>query len=123
VRTQVLIVAVVMALTATACGTDGSGALVVDDADSVAADYEYLIPAGTGDRIEAGELVEILPAQLDVNVGEVIRIVNEDSRGHFVGIFYVGVGETVTQRFASPGEFQGACSVHPSGELTLTVHE
>ena len=122
-RRRVLFLAVVMALAATACGTDGSGALVVDDPDSVNADYEYLIPAGTGDRIEAGELVEILPAQLDVNVGEVIRIVNEDSRGHFVGIFYVGEGETVTQRFASPGEFQGACSVHPSGQLTLTVHE
>jgi hypothetical protein len=27
----------------------------------------------------------------------------------------------VTQRFASPGEFVGNCSVHPSGQITLRV--
>lgn len=110
------------AVVVASCGS-GSEALVVDDTGTESATYEFLIPAGTGDRIEAGELVEILPARLDVQVGETIRIVNEDSRGHFVGIFYVGEGETVTQRFASPGEFQGACTVHPSGQLSLVVHE
>jgi plastocyanin len=103
--------------------SEGRGALVVSDPDAGAADYEYLIPAGTAERIAAGETVEILPAELSVHVGEVIRIVNEDSAGHFVGIFYVGPGETVTQRFASPGDFSGLCTIHPSGQITLTVSE
>jgi plastocyanin len=103
--------------------SDGRGALVVSDPDAVEADYEYLIPAGTAERITAGETVEILPAQLAVHVGEVIRIVNDDSAGHFVGIFFVGPGETVTQRFASPGDFSGLCTIHPSGQITLTVSE
>jgi len=103
--------------------SDGRGALVVSDPDALGADYEYLIPAGTAERITAGETVEILPAQLAVHVGEVIRIVNKDSAGHFVGIFYVGPGETVTQRFASPGDFSGLCTIHPSGQITLTVSE
>jgi plastocyanin len=103
--------------------SDGRGALVVSDPDAVEADYEYLIPAGTAERITAGETVEILPAQLAVHVGEVIRIVNDDSAGHFVGIFYVGPGEIVTQRFASPGDFSGLCTIHPSGQITLTVSE
>jgi plastocyanin len=97
------------------------GALVVDDPEATETDYDYLIPAGTAERITAGETVEILPAQLTVKVGEVIRIVNEDTAGHFVGIFYVGPGETVTQRFASPGEFSGLCTIHPSGQISLTV--
>lgn len=106
-----------------ACGSDDDGPLIISDAATAVADYEYLIPAGTWDRINSGEQVEILPARLDVNVGEVIRIINEDDEGHFVGIFYVGAGETVTQRFSSPGEFQGQCTVHPSGEISLVVHE
>lgn len=54
-------------------------------------------------------------------MGEVIEIVNEDDRGHLVGPFFVGANETLTQRFASEGTFIGNCTVHPSGEITLTV--
>ena len=110
------------ALLLAGCSED-RGALIVDDPDAGTADYEYVIPEGTADRIAAGEDVEILPAQLTVRVGEVIRIVNEDLSGHFVGIFYVGAGETVTQRFNSAGEFSGLCTIHPSGQITLTVEE
>ena len=106
-----------------ACGADESGALIEPDTSATDADYDFLIPAGTAARIAGGEPIEILPARLDVRVGEVIRVVNEDTEGHFVGIFFVGAGETVTQRFASPGEFVGNCSVHPSGQLTLVVAE
>ena len=105
-----------------ACSGDRNDALVVDDPGVSQADYDYLIPQGTGERIRAGEDVEILPAELDVNVGETIRIVNEDDEGHFVGIFYVGAGETVTQRFSSPGEYTGQCTIHPSGKLSLRIH-
>ena len=105
-----------------ACSQGRDDALVVDDPGVAEADYEYLIPKGTGDRIRAGDDVEILPAQLDVYVDETIRIVNEDNEGHFVGIFYVGAGETVTQRFSSPGEYTGQCTIHPSGKLLLRIH-
>ena len=113
--------ALVLLLAAGACGSDRSGPLVTEDPGATVFDYDYLIPEGTADRITAGEAVEILPEELEVRVGEVIRIVNEDDEGHFVGIFFVGAGETVTQRFANEGEFLGTCSVHPSGQLTLLV--
>ncbi|MCU0274545.1 MAG: hypothetical protein MUE34_15060 [Acidimicrobiales bacterium] len=86
-----------------------------------AADWTFTIPAGAGERIDAGEPLEILPAELEVRVGEVLRIRNEDDRGHVIGPFFVGAGETLTQRFASPGEIAGDCSVHPSGRLVLRV--
>lgn len=103
------------------CSSVERGALVVDESGAGVADYEYLILDGTGDRIRAGDDVEILPAELEVTVGETIRIVNEDTEGHFIGIFYVAAGETVTQRFASPGEYTGQCTIHPSGQLSLRV--
>lgn len=115
--------AILLLATTGGCSGGGSDALLVEDPGAIVADYEYLIPAGTGERLTAGENIEILPAELDVKVGEVIRIVNQDDRGHFVGIFFVGAGETVTQRFASPGEFMGQCTVHPSGQIVLRVAE
>ena len=111
-----------MLLTA-ACGSDDPAPLLESGDAAVSADYEYVIPAGTGEQIDAGEEVEILPARIDARVGEVIRIVNEDDRGQLVGQFFVGAHETVTQRFASPGSFVGICNVHPGGQLILEVTE
>ncbi len=123
VRVSVLVV--MLGAAVVACGNDDAreGALVVDDPTAMEADYEYVIPLGTGARFDAGEAVEILPGEMVVQVGEVMRIVNEDDRNHLIGPFFVGAGETLTQRFASAGEFTGLCTVHPSGEFVLTVTE
>lgn len=101
------------------CGGGGDGIQLEDAAG--AADYSFTIPAGAGEAYDRGEPLEVLPGELRVRVGEVIEIVNLDDRGHLVGPFYVGEGETLRQRFASPGEYIGICTVHPSGELVLEV--
>lgn len=107
-----------------AIGDDSAEAdnLAVANADdAVEFEHDYLIPPGTAGRIEAGETVEIVPAELVVRVGEAIRIVNDDSEDHVVGVFFVAAGETLTQRFNSQGVLEGECSVHPSGAFTLRV--
>ncbi len=107
------------------CGDESAPeTIAVSDVDDVGEfDHEFVIPLGTADRIAAGEDVEIVPRELVVEVGDSIRIDNEDDRGHTVGVFYVGAGETLTQRFDSPGVLEGVCSVHPSGAFTLRVVE
>jgi hypothetical protein len=91
------------------------------DVSATDVEWSYVIPAGTGSRLDRGEEVEILPARIDARVGEVIRIVNADDRGYLLGPFYVGPDETLTQRFTAPGTFKGECAVHPSGQLLLVV--
>lgn len=86
-------------------------------------EHDYLIPAGTAARLDAGEAIEIVPAELVVEVGDALRIVNEDSSDHVVGVFFVAAGETLTQRFNSTAVLEGECSVHPSGAFTLRVVE
>jgi plastocyanin len=115
--------AVALVLPLAACGGDDESAApgVETGDESAAAEYEYLIPVGAGEALDAGEPLEILPAELDVRVGESIRIVNDDDRGHTVGPFFIGANETLTYRFSSPGELVGVCTVHPSGEIVLTV--
>jgi plastocyanin len=104
------------------CGDDASqpASVAVSIADE--ATFEYVIPAGAGEALDAGTPLEILPAELQVNVGDTIRIENQDDRGHTVGPFFVGANETLTQRFSTPGEFEGVCTVHPSGQLVLVVN-
>lgn len=101
-------------------GGDNSGPGAVE-VEGAGADWSYVIPDGTGVRLDGGEELEILPARIDARVGETIRIVNRDGRGYLLGPFFVGPHETLTQRFVSPGTFEGECAVHPSGKLVLVV--
>ena len=103
--------------------TGGKPTLEVLDADEAedAVDYDYVIPVGTQDAKLRGEVVEIMPASLDVEVGESIRIRNDDDAGAMVGIFYVGAGEVVSMRFTTPGTLTGVCDVSASGEFTINV--
>lgn len=119
VRVVVSLLAVVSLVS---CGDDGDGessAAPTAEADDVA--QAFVIPAGTGDAIDAGEPVDILPERIALDVGDVIEIVNDDERNHLVGPFFVRAGETFRHRFSSPGEFEGECSVHPSGRVVVVV--
>ncbi len=107
-----------------ACGGDAAAGPGLSPTEVAgAATYEYTIPAGAGEALDAGTPLEILPGELVTQVGETIRIVNEDDRGHNVGPWFVGANETLNQEFTSAGEFEGVCTVHPSGQLILVVEE
>lgn len=127
-----IVLALVPALVVGACGGDDGGEsssaavpeLEVVDSDAAEGyDYDYVIPFGTGRRLDGGEEIEIVPGELDVKVGERIRIVNEDVRGAAVGIFWVPAERTVAMQFTTPGTLTGECDVHPSGIFTINVQE
>jgi plastocyanin len=90
---------------------------------SQSATYEFFIPEGASDRLAAGEDLDIVPGRFAAKVGESVKIVNHDRRGHNVGLWYVGPGETVIQKFTSAGTYQGLCTVHPTGALVVEVTE
>lgn len=98
-----------------------SVALVVVKLRSGESQLSYTIPAGTGQRIDAGEQVEIIPQRLNLHTGDSITVVNDDDRLHTVGPFAVRAHETLTYRFDYAGVYKGICTVHPSGEVNITV--
>ncbi|WP_040492840.1 cupredoxin domain-containing protein [Ilumatobacter nonamiensis] len=113
--------ALAMSVGAACSGDADSGPGFGTEDGTAAATYEYTIPAGAGEALDAGTPLEILPGTLEASVGETIEIVNLDDRGHNVGPWFVGADETLRQEFTSPGRFEGVCTVHPSGELVLVV--
>ena len=113
---------IVLTFAAASCGSDqSSGPGFTPDGNIVEATFDFTIPLGAGDALDAGEPLEILPAELNAELGESIIIRNDDTRGHNVGPWFVGAGETLRQTFSSPGRFEGICTVHPSGQLVLVV--
>jgi len=121
-RVAIGIAALALPLVTACSGSDsGAGPGFSAESGTDAATYEYTIPAGAGEALDAGTPLDILPGTLEVSVGETIQIVNLDDRGHNVGPWFVGANETMRQEFTSPGTFEGVCTVHPSGELILNV--
>lgn len=91
--------------------------------DGRPADFEYVIPPGTAELIEQGIDVEIMPAALQVRVGQSLRIVNRDDRSHLIGPFSIAAGQTVTQTFVSVGRLEGTCSIQPDRRFSIDVIE
>lgn len=80
-----------------------------------------VIPPGTAERIDAGESVELIPADLRFRLRDQLVVVNNDSTTHQVGPFTVGAGQTLAKRFSEAATFQGSCSLHPSGDITIEI--
>lgn len=85
--------------------------------------YEFKVPFGSGNRLDSGQTLDIMPQTLDVRVGESIRIINDDIRDYMIGPFFVTAGQTVAMRFTHVGVLTGICLVNPGGEFTINVTE
>ncbi|RIK08324.1 MAG: hypothetical protein DCC49_08950 [Acidobacteria bacterium] len=85
--------------------------------------HSFVVPAGTGERLDRGEVIEIVPRTLDVKVGDTLIIRNEDSRTHTVGPVVVRAGETAEQNFTRAGVVEGECTVHPEDKFTIRISE
>lgn len=104
------------------CGDSSSPGLEAGSTDATTGVvHRFVIPLGTGEAIDRGERIDVMPTRLEIDVGDAVEIVNEDDRGHNVGLFFVGKGETVSQIFPSVAEFTDVCSVSSSGEFTISV--
>lgn len=96
---------------ATACGDVGDDPQVV----------ELVVPAGTADRLAAGEDVVVLPAELKLSVGDVLRIRNEDDTDQSVGPWLVAAGDSFELRFGEPGRYQGSCPLADGDTYDIVV--
>lgn len=102
-------------------GTGGTGSSEAPVSPGSGKTYPYTVPAGSAQRIKAGERPDLFPQHLELRVGDRIRIKNEDSEGHTVGPYYVGPGETLEQTFTTPTTIEGFCSLHPESQVKIVV--
>ena len=85
--------------------------------------YDFTIPAGTGAKVNKGEYLDLIPHLMLVEVGETIRIINDDDRTHDVGPYSVPAGQTLVQTFTTPGRYTGVCSTMPGQDFVLVVSD
>lgn len=83
--------------------------------------YRYVIPAGTGDRLAAGEQVEIVPARLVVHVGDRLLLRNRDDVQHHMGPLLVDPNGLLSMNFSDEGTIEGVCTLNDAGKAEIIV--
>lgn len=106
-------VAIVLLATTAACGGGDDDAQV----------HEFVVPAGTADRIEAGETVAVMPAELEFKVGDTIRIRNEDDVDQPVGPYFVSAGTEFELEYGAPGRYEGYCALSEGERYEIVITE
>ena len=98
-----------------------TAAFIVHRQDTSGTDHRYEIPSGTAARLDSGEAVAIVPNELHFAPGDKLTLVNDDDRRHELGVLSVDPGETVSYSFPNKGVFNGACTLHNTGKVTIYV--
>lgn len=80
-----------------------------------------VIPLGTQAQIDRGETVAVVPARLEIHVGDTLRIENRDVVSQLVGPYVVGAGQVFEITYGSPGVYHGYCSIFEGGHYELVV--
>jgi hypothetical protein len=123
-RIAATVVVAAVLLSVAACTSD-SGAAKAPQWGQLGADekatYEYVVPNGTSVLLDAGQTLDIMPQELDVKVGDSLRIKNQDGRDYMIGPFYVSANQTLAMRFTNPGTLSGVCSMSSSGQIIIKV--
>lgn len=83
--------------------------------------HTYVVEAGTGARLDAGETIDLMPTEVRLSVGDTLVIRNEDDREYMVGPYNVRAGEEITQTYFTAQVLVGDCSLSGSGEVQIIV--
>lgn|SRR5690606_34170110 len=83
--------------------------------------YELIIPEGTAARLAAGEKIDLMPSRLTFEVGDTIRVKNEDVVDQSVGPYRVGAGQEFEVTFGAPGVYEGFCPLSTDNRYEIVV--
>jgi hypothetical protein len=83
----------------------------------------YAIPKGTWARRMAGEKLDVLPQEIRLMIGvkDILVLNNEDDVPQMFGPVLIMPGQSFELPFRLASQYQFACSLHVSGQLTVVV--
>ncbi len=79
------------------------------------------IPLGTIEKLGRVRSVDIMPTEVNLQVGDTLVIKNHDKDQVEVGPYLIRPGETIRQRFTRPQTIVGTCGLSTSGIVRIVV--
>jgi hypothetical protein len=84
---------------------------------------QLVIPAGTADRVAAGEAVPSIPKEMVFMLGDTLQVKNEDVVAHQLGPIWVPPGGTSSLKMEQADKYAYHCSFASSQYLGLDVRQ
>jgi len=84
---------------------------------------QLVIPAGTAEKVTAGERQVSLPENMTFVVGDQLEVINQDSVDHQLGPLWVPPASTARLVLNQPNRFDYSCSFTPSRYLGIDVRQ
>lgn len=82
---------------------------------------EYVIPAGTAQKIENGAFISVLPEGMQFVQGDVLLVKNEDSAAHQMGPLFIPPDTTSQLLLDTVNSYSYSCSFESNQYVGLTV--
>ncbi len=114
-----LLVAVVLTIGATSCGSADETGSRPGGSEIV----EIVVPFGTQARIDRGETVSVMPAKLQLRVGDTLRIRNDDEVEQYVGPYLVLAGQQFELQYGAAGRYEGLCALSGGARYEIVITE
>jgi hypothetical protein len=83
---------------------------------------ELVIPAGTAERVAAGETPPGIPEGMSFVIGDTLVVINQDNVDHQLGPMWVPAGTSASMNLATEESFSLECSFQPTRYFGLDVH-
>jgi hypothetical protein len=84
---------------------------------------EIVIPAGTAQRVAAGEAPPTIPTDLTFVAGDVLEVTNNDSVDHQLGPLWIPAGTTASLALNVPQKLVMTCSFETSKIMNIDVRQ
>ncbi len=82
---------------------------------------ELVIPAGTAERVAAGETPPGIPEDMSFVIGDTLVVVNQDEVAHQLGPLWVPSGTSASMPLSTEENFALECSFQPTRYFGLDV--
>jgi hypothetical protein len=116
-----LIITLLVALAVVWIGSEVAFYFMKESTDRAPVHIELVIPAGTADKIAAGEAVPSIPDEMVFVLGDTLVVRNEDSVDHELGPLWIPPHSNASLLLDTADRYAYSCSFQPSQYLGLNV--
>ena len=118
-----LLILFIISLTLVWVGSEVAFAFQKEKYDRAPQEIELVIPAGTAERVAAGEPVPSIPDEMVFVLGDTLVVSNQDVVGHQLGPLVVPPGAKASLALEQPTKFAYQCSFRPTRYLGIDVRQ
>jgi len=118
-----LVIITIISIAVVAAVNEGAYLLQKEKTDRLPQTIQLVIPAGTAERVAAGEETPSIPEKMIFVTSDVLLVKNEDSSAHQLGPIWVPAGASGKLELAEPNKYSYSCSFTSARYFGLDVRQ